>query len=133
MTINTFEVVTQKQMGTVRPRQHKKLKQLEARRQALELELTAVIEASDAVLEKATKKLKIDTDGPFRGLHLSEDGTLTVMYCPCVICQANVNNVTVTEAATIMLSRGLLPNEDPAQLMKRAAAVDKGKKAPYVH
>lgn len=133
MSDDTFTLITQKQMGVMSPKHAKALDRIDERRAELELELASLDEQQEAIILKTVQRLKIDTDGPFRGIRVAEDRTVHAQYCACPNCQAQLNNTTVTEATRIMLERGFVHPENAREMLQRAAAVDKQRGPPIIH
>lgn len=133
MSTTTFKLVTQKLMGKMKPTHRKELARIESRRTELMAELEALETAQHSIVEKTTSHLKIDTDGPFRGLHLDDDGGVHALYCPCAVCQADLNNTTVLEATQIMIERGFIHAEQAPMMLAKAQEMDKQSGSPLVH
>lgn len=133
MSTTTFKLVSQKLMGKMRPKHRQALTRIETRRAELVTELEALDAEQQTIIEKTTELLKIDMEGPFRGLHLDDDGGVHALYCTCAPCQADLNNTTVLEATRIMIERGFIHPEQAASMLARAEAMDKQSGTPYVH
>lgn len=133
MSTTTFKLVTQKLMGQMKPMHRKKLARIESRRAKLVTELEALDTEQQGIIEKTTEHLKIDMEGPFRGLHLDDDGGVHALYCPCAVCQADLNNTTVVEATQIMIERGFIHADQADMMMQRAEVMDKNNGTPYVN
>lgn len=133
MSTTTFKLVTQKLMGKMKPTHRKELARIESRRAELVTELEALDTEQTALIQKTTEQMKIDMEGPFRGLHLDDDGGVHALYCPCAVCQADLNNTTVMEATQIMIERGFIHADQAATMLQRAETVDKQQGTPYVH
>lgn len=129
----SFTFIAQKRMGKLRPADDKELKRIEARRDVLVAELQALDDAEQTVLTKTTQRLKIDTEGPFRGVHIEDDGTVYALYCSCVGCQATLNNVSVKEATEAMIAMGHIHADMAPQMRQQAAALDKKRGSTVVH
>ena len=133
MSTTTFKLVAQKLMGKMRPKHRQALTRIETRRAELVTELEALDAEQGDIIAKTTEHLKIDMEGPFRGLHLDDDGGVHALYCTCAPCQADLNNTTVLEATQIMIERGFIHADQAAAMLQRAEAMDKQTGTPYVH
>jgi hypothetical protein len=133
MSTTTFKLVAQKLMGKMKPTHRKELSRIETRRAELVMELETLDTEQQTIIEKTTAHLKIDMEGPFRGLHLDDDGGVHALYCTCAPCQANLNNTTVLEATQIMIERGFIHADQAAVMLQRAEAMDKQHGTSYVH
>ena len=133
MSTTTFKLVTQKLMGKMKPTHRKELSRIESRRAELVIELEALDTEQQSIIEKTTEHLQIDMEGPFRGLHLDDDGGVHALYCPCAVCQADLNNTTVVEATQIMIERGFIHPEQAEVMLQRAEVMDKQHGTPYSH
>jgi hypothetical protein len=120
-------------MGKMTRTNRAKLKRLEARRAELSAELEAIGDEEEAVIAKTVTHLKIDTDGPFRGLHLDDTGGVHALYCMCAPCQAKLNNVTVVAATEFMIERGLIHHEHAHDRLNQAEELDRKHGVPYVN
>ena len=134
MSTTTFKLVTQKNMGKMKPAHRKELARIETRRAELVQELEVLQTTYQRIVDKTTDRLQIATGGPFRGLRLDAgDGSVHALYCPCAVCQADLNNTTVTEATQIMIERGFIHPEQAVLMLQRAEAMDRQICTPYVH
>lgn len=131
--MSDFKLITEKNMGSLSPRHHKKFKRIEATREELIAALQQLDVDQDALYEKIVAKLSIDVTGPYRGLRIDDDGSAHAIYCPCASCQAQLNNMTATEATEAMLARGFIHGTLAPAVRAQAAAVDKARGKPYIH
>lgn len=129
----TFKYITKKHMGRMEPTYRRELDLLEKRREEVLAELEHMEARQAEILVATAEHLKIDTDGPFRGLHLEDNGDVHALYCSCAVCQADLNNVTVTEATQIMIERGFIHEEQAAVMLHQAREADKKFGSTIVH
>lgn len=131
--MSTFTIIPRKHMGTLKPIMRRTLKRIELRRNKLTEELQQLDLAEQAALVQTAEELQIDTDGPFRGIHVEDDGSVHALYCTCAKCQADLNNVSVTEAVEAMIERGFIHPERAAHERQQAAVIDRQRGSPMVH
>jgi hypothetical protein len=129
----TFTIIAQKLMGKLSASSRRELKRIETQRATLVEQLKALDDAEQELLLHTTDQLKIDTEGPFRGIHITDAGEVHAMYCTCPPCQAELNGVGVVEATEIMIERGFI-HADQADTMRRQARLDAAqRKSTMVH
>lgn len=133
MPTTTFKPITQKHMGTLRRSMHRELKRIEAKKIKLSQEMATLEAAEQQLLVKTIEHLRIDTEGPFRGVHIDDSGNVQALYCPCPECQAELNDVSVTEATEIMIQRGFIHPNMADHMRMHASEADKQRKDKYVH
>lgn len=131
--MSNFTFIAQKYMGDVKARDRRTLLSMEKKYDKLVEQLQGLDVARADLLARVAEDLKIDTTGPFRGMSIEQDGTVHVTYCPCVTCQATLNNMSAADTAEAMLARGLIHAEQAANSRAFAAAVDVKRGKPMVH
>ena len=129
----SFTFITHKVMGKLSQAAQRTLRRVNTRREELALELAALAEEEEAVLVKATARLRIDTDGPFRGLSIGPGGEVTAVYCSCAPCQALLNNTTVAAATEALIDLGEIHGDMVPLMRARAAEVDKRRGTLIIH
>lgn len=131
--MDDFTFIAQKYMGDVKARDRRSLASMEKKYVRLMAQLQELELAREDLLTRVAEDLKIDTTGPFRGMSIEQDGKVHVTYCPCVTCQATLNNISAADAAEAMISRGLIHAEQAAGSRAFAAAVDVKRGKPMVN
>ncbi|MBA2706285.1 MAG: hypothetical protein H0U59_00590 [Gemmatimonadaceae bacterium] len=130
---STFKLVAQKAMGKMRPTHSRDLKRVEKRRAKLVAELEALDARQDEVVQRVIDHLQIDVTGPFRGLHLDDDGGVHALYCTCPPCQANLNSVSVEDATEALIERRFIHENEADHMRHRARLMDQQKGSVLVH
>lgn len=128
-----FEFISQKQMGKLRPMDRLTLLRMEKKYEKLVEQMQEIEMAREELFVRVAEDLKIDTSGPFRGMAIEKDGHVHVMYCPCVACQATLNNMTVADTTEAMISQGLIHEGQVADSRARASMLDAKRGKPMVH
>lgn len=128
-----FKVITEKPMGSLRPTHRRVLRRIEIQREKLVEQLEALDVEQEAIVKKTIEHLQIATDNGFKGLHFAEDGVVTAIFCPCAVCQADMNNVSVAQATEEMILQGVIHDHEAPLLRQRAKEVDSKRKTVVVH
>jgi hypothetical protein len=131
--MSEFTFIAQKYMGDVRPKDRRALLSMEKKYLKLVEQLQELEVAREDLLTRVAETLQIDTTGPFRGMSIEQDGKVHVTYCPCVTCQATLNNMSAADAAEEMIARGLIHAEQAAGSRAFAASVDLKRGKPMVN
>lgn len=124
-------------LGKLTKEQRAQWDALNRRRERLESASERYGAAEDKFMSRLQAQLDPDGDRAHAGIRLERDGTVYAVFCECVTCQADLNQLSVTATVNAMIAAGIIHENEAPGARRHATEIDTARRfahnKPLIH